>query len=1047
MMLLFFDKIERRTELDRGQSEALLAALLREFCHIQGPPGTGKSFLGVRIVKILLDCRAANLGPIIIVCYTNHALDQFLEHLIQSGVEKVIRVGGQSKSDMLAGKNLRVVSRRESTTRSESGTVGATYAALKREIQSMEEILRQLDGLNDYPSWKSVKDYLALQHPRIYRQFSRFDEDGYETVGGEPFDLWLKHNTQLPRQQSQYQEASTIDDLLEMASINVHALHGDEKLRIAKFLAEAVRKDLTDELYESNKAIEAFHHTIQNVYSDIDRRVLQTADIIGVTTTGLATKISTLRHVNAKVIICEEAGEVLEAHMLSALLPSVEHVVSIANLKGFPFIKKIYPRLVDHSITKVLPDVVGMRENTFWLDHDNFQDNVKGDGINKKSHSNTWEVEMTAALVRHIVRQGVYSSSDIAVLTPYSGQLQKLRLHMRKEFEIVLSDRDEEVLAKDGFIASDEELDNPNSNQIGDRKPLQKKNLSELLRIATVDNFQGEEAKVVIVSLVRSNQEKNVGFLKTTNRINVLLSRAQHGLYLIGNSKTYASVGMWKHVLGKDCGLCLSRCEVQCGHSQCTLKCHEACAPCIEKCKWACEHQGGCNMPCAAPCDRLPCNERCSFRLSCDHQCPGICGEPCPEDYCQTCSAKQDQRVDLLELKSYKEIDLDETPIIALSCGHFFTAESLDGMFEMSEVYKQDVHGGFIGINESHSFASSIPQCPDCKCPLQQYATPRYNRVINRAVIDEMSKRFLVSGQVELQRLENRARELEQEYENSAIDSILEVGVQWGEMEATRLLKEREDKSRGLERAVKNFCEKVKDKYQPATKLHDAVITAYRQRSLEYELQALSIREPARTSPRDRRIVFAGAGVMLKVQYVTLADKFSIAQKLRSNGSPIEIPEGLPDALGKSFLQSCSSHIDLCLGENLPKLAVQGILYYAKITKLYNSYVHSSSSSKSVAKRPQYEVERAKELLEQAKRLCEKGFQNADLLLTAVEESIKFLDRECGHWYECERGHPFAIGECGMPMEEASCPECGARIGGQSHNLIEGVVRSERMER
>lgn len=61
------DEIERRTELDRGQSEALLAALLREFCHIQGPPGTGKSFLGVKIVKVLLACRAAKLGPIIIV--------------------------------------------------------------------------------------------------------------------------------------------------------------------------------------------------------------------------------------------------------------------------------------------------------------------------------------------------------------------------------------------------------------------------------------------------------------------------------------------------------------------------------------------------------------------------------------------------------------------------------------------------------------------------------------------------------------------------------------------------------------------------------------------------------------------------------------------------------------------------------------------------------------------------------------------------------------------------------------------------------------------
>jgi hypothetical protein len=46
--------------------------------------------------------------------------------------------------------------------------------------------------------------------------------------------------------------------------------------------------------------------------------------------------------------------------------------------------------------------------------------------------------------------------------------------------------------------------------------------------------------------------------------------------------------------------------------------------------------------------------------------------------------------VDLLEMKSYSEIDLNETPIVVLGCGHFFTAESLDGHIGMAEVYVQD---------------------------------------------------------------------------------------------------------------------------------------------------------------------------------------------------------------------------------------------------------------------------------------------------------------------------------------------------------------------
>ena len=38
------------------------------------------------------------------------------------------------------------------------------------------------------------------------------------------------------------------------------------------------------------------------------------------------------------------------------------------------------------------------------------------------------------------------------------------------------------------------------------------------MRVATVDNFQGEEAEVVIVSLVRSNERKNIRFLRTQAR-------------------------------------------------------------------------------------------------------------------------------------------------------------------------------------------------------------------------------------------------------------------------------------------------------------------------------------------------------------------------------------------------------------------------------------------------------------------------------------------------------------------------------------------------
>ncbi|KAF9584715.1 hypothetical protein BGW38_005439, partial [Lunasporangiospora selenospora] len=42
-----------------------------------------------------------------------------------------------------------------------------------------------------------------------------------------------------------------------------------------------------------------------------------------------------------------------------------------------------------------------------------------------------------------------------------------------------------------------------------------------------------------------------------------------------------------------------------------------------------------------------------------------------------------------------------------------------------------------------------------------------------------------------------------------------------------------------------------------------------------------------------------------------------------------------------------------------------------------------------------------------------------------------------GHWYMCPNGHTYVIGECGMAMQESQCPECGARIGGGSHELLQ----------
>src|SRR5690606_31595127 len=58
------------------------------------------------------------------------------------------------------------------------------------------------------------------------------------------------------------------------------------------------------------------------------------------------------------------------------------------------------------------------------------------------------------------------------------------------------------------------------------------------MRISTIDSFQGQEKPVVILSLVRSNDNSEIGFLKDYRRMNVAITRAREQLIVIGDSAT-----------------------------------------------------------------------------------------------------------------------------------------------------------------------------------------------------------------------------------------------------------------------------------------------------------------------------------------------------------------------------------------------------------------------------------------------------------------------------------------------------------------------------
>ena len=71
-----------------------------------------------------------------------------------------------------------------------------------------------------------------------------------------------------------------------------------------------------------------------------------------------------------------------------------------------------------------------------------------------------------------------------------------------------------------------------------------------LVRIDTVDSYQGKENRIVIVSITRSIGDQSTGFLRSPNRINVAISRSMDRLVIVGNSN------MWR---GKNHAMPLGR--------------------------------------------------------------------------------------------------------------------------------------------------------------------------------------------------------------------------------------------------------------------------------------------------------------------------------------------------------------------------------------------------------------------------------------------------------------------------------------------------------
>ncbi|KAF6297909.1 hypothetical protein mRhiFer1_000154 [Rhinolophus ferrumequinum] len=86
------------------------------------------------------------------------------------------------------------------------------------------------------------------------------------------------------------------------------------------------------------------------------------------------------------------------------------------------------------------------------------------------------------------------------------------------------------------------------------------------------------------------------------------------------------------------------------------------------------------------------------------------------------------------------------------------------------------------------------------------------------------------------------------------------------------------------------------------------------------------------------------------------------------------------------------------------------------------------------------------QLLEPLKNLAFFPANMANAFLPTMPEDLLSQARNWTglggfRWYTCPNGHPCVVGECGMPMEQSSCVDCGVRIGGLNHRPEEGFTQ------
>ena len=426
--------------------------------------------------------------------------------------------------------------------------------------------------------------------------------------------------------------------------------------------------------------------------------------------------------------------------------------------------------------------------------------------------------------------------------------------------------------------------------------------------------------------------------------------------------------------------------------------------------------------------------------------------------------------VDFILSSTFEEVDLNEDPCIVPSCGHILTLESMDGHMSMSDFYTTNGEGSIVDLkNSAEPFsASGMKSCPTCRGPIRNIN--RYSRIVRRALIDEATKKFIVWANMEFIPLVTKMQAIEAELRETVGDSqkasnkaspktplsgTLQLkGSRDHQVSQIGSLTREENRYKtiiGLRREIKRFLQQVNEKEQPFGRIYDLVQDARRHRGIDTDLHSkvdiLQVRNRLLTTV-----------LLIRCDYTILLT-FLNDRKGETNASSSKIQVDL--SINR---MECERLMAESESRDQPGNYVEGLLYWARFLALERSLLEPGSELSHL-------LDKAREHLQLAHEICDEYPGQTAGMRNEVEEVEKMLRdstfympvsneekaavyaamahdfRGTGHWYYCENGHPFTVGECGMPMETSQCPQCGFPVGGHNHRATSGVRPATDLER